>query len=104
VSWLVDFCIPIGGFLHYPSCGRLLPYHHIQVINLDRSAARREGYPQPAVLAPDRLGILRAQLTLGRYLRFDSRPICSFLCQVDGFEIDVFDEKIRPIWAFLVVD
>ena len=31
LSWLVDSCIPIGGFLHYPSCGRLLQ-RHIQVI------------------------------------------------------------------------
>jgi hypothetical protein len=31
VSWMVDSCIPIGGFLHYPSCGCLLQ-RHIQVI------------------------------------------------------------------------
>jgi hypothetical protein len=40
VSWLVDSCIPIGGLLHYPSCGRLLQ-RHIQVINLAAAPLQR---------------------------------------------------------------
>jgi hypothetical protein len=37
---LVDSCIPIGGFLDYPSCGRLLQRHN-QVIKLAAAPQQR---------------------------------------------------------------